>query len=95
MKNTFANKNDEINGVLPGFSERSGVGTSAGEFENLPYSVGEHLGSLTNQVSDKSSLYLEQSRQYVRENPVKGVVIAAATGGALGLIVGSLLKRNH
>lgn len=60
-----------------------GLKSATETLEDISHTVGERAGEMASQVGD----YYKTSTKYVKENPVKGVAIAAATG----VVVGSLL----
>lgn len=60
----------------------------AGEkLEDISENLGERAGQMVQQMSGNVSEYYRNSRQFVQENPVKGVAAAVATG----VVIGSLL----
>lgn len=64
--------------------------TSAHSLENMSHAIGEKAGSTVARFSDSASEYYKTGREFVKENPVKGIAIAAAAG----LVVGSLLSMS-
>ena len=48
-----------------------------------------------NQVRDTANLASVGTVNYIRHDPVKSVLIAAATGAALMALVGLLTRSNH
>ncbi len=60
----------------------------AGEkLEDISENLGEHAGKMVQQMSGNVTEYYRNGRQFVQENPVKGVAAAVATG----VVIGSLL----
>lgn len=67
-----------------------------GSIEEASHIMGERAGALASQVASSVNEYVKNGREYVQENPAKGVAIAAAAG----LVTGSLLtmafrSRKH
>jgi len=48
--------------------------------------VSDQVSQWTSQIRDISSEYIEEGRQFVKENPVQGAGIAAAVGVVLGCL---------
>lgn len=64
--------------------------TSAHSLENMSQAIGEKAGSAVARFSGSANEYYKTSREFVQENPVKGIAIAAAAG----IVVGSLLSMS-
>lgn len=52
------------------------------------------ISDQASQVAEKASSYLEDTRHYVKENPVKSLALAAATGLAAGGLISVILQRR-
>lgn len=63
--------------------------------EQATYETGKQIGKALNAVSDRAADYYSTSRDYVKENPVKGVAIAAAVGVTAGCLLTMALGRKH
>lgn len=71
-----------------GATELKNKAQSAGlQFEKAVENIGEKAGSMASDLANSTSDTLRTSQEYVKENPTKGVAIAAAAG----IVVGSLL----
>ena len=57
------------------------------QIEKFAQSAGERVGEMASNLANSTADTMRSSREYVAENPVKGVAIAAAAG----LVAGSLL----
>lgn len=57
------------------------------QLEKMAQSAGERVGAMASELANTTADTMKSSREYVKENPVKGVAIAAAAG----LVAGSLL----
>ena len=67
---------------------------SMGDVEKLTHDVGERLGAIGSKISDSSAEYLKSGRDYVKENPVKGLAYAASAGAIFGAIMTLLMRRK-
>jgi ElaB/YqjD/DUF883 family membrane-anchored ribosome-binding protein len=62
----------------------------------MSHDMGERLGTMASNVSDSASEYVQTGRQYVKENPAKGLAIAMAAGVVAGsLVTLALRRRSH
>ena len=57
--------------------------------EAVVQNLGTDLGKAAHDVTDKSSEYINKTRAYVVEKPIRSLIIAAS----LGLIIGNLMNR--
>lgn len=62
--------------------------------DGLTREVGERLGELSTSIRDTASEYMNQGKEYVAENPLKGVAMAAAAGALIGSAVSFLIRRR-
>jgi len=60
------------------------------QFAKLSHNAGKKLGAMASDLVSSTSSYVTTSRDYVAENPIKGVAIAAAAG----VVVGSILTMS-
>lgn len=61
----------------------------------MSHSAGRKLGTMTSNFTNSANEYVKNGRNYVVENPGKGVAIAAATGLVVGGLVTYALSRRH
>jgi len=54
----------------------------------------ERAGALTQRVKEGARQKEEQFEGYVREHPVKSVLVAAGIGAGVGLLIGALVARR-
>ncbi len=85
MANPTAETMNKANGATHEFKNK--VLGAEESLEKMSHNVGERIGAMASDVAHASSDYVRTGRDYVKENPAKGLAIAAATG----LVVGSLL----
>lgn len=62
--------------------------------EQLAKDAGKKVGDMGSEIAAKASTYVKTGREYVAENPVKGVAIAAAAGAVVGSLLTLGLRRN-
>ncbi len=63
--------------------------------EKMSREAGEKAGRVASNITDSASGYMKASRDFVKENPVKGVAIAAAAGALAGGIAAAVTRRKH
>ncbi len=73
------------NGVASEFKNK--IHSSEQQLEKMVHNVGEKIGTMASDFTNTTADSMKQGRDYVQENPVKGIAIAAAAG----LVAGSLL----
>lgn len=67
---------------------------AAGQVEDLTRRGIERARETTHQVKDQVSRAGERSVDYIRDEPVKSVLIAAATGAALAALIGWMARSR-
>ena len=81
-------KNDMLskaNGIAQDFAAQ--VQNGEQKIEKMSAEAGEKVGVIVADIGKSTTQYVQSSREYVQENPIKGIAIAAAAG----LVAGSLL----
>ena len=93
---SFLGKNQEVgtsgNGLAHTTAEKAQNVSKA--LESSAHSLGSELGKAANSVSEKTSEYVKTSRDYIGENPIQSVAVAAAAGIVLGSLVTMMSRRN-
>jgi len=84
---------NRINGAAQDFKGRVQQ-NAEGALDRLSHDAGERLGSMASQISDSASEYVESGRKFVKENPERGVAIAAAVGAVVGGLLALSLRRK-
>lgn len=64
-------------------------------FEEMSNKAGRKLGTMTSSLANSANEYVKSSREFVVENPVKGVAIAAATGALVGSLITLAVRKRH
>ncbi len=70
---------------------------NAGEngLEKFSRDSGRKLGNAAAGFAQSTTEYVKSGREYVSENPVSGVAIAAAAGAVVGSILTLSMRRRH
>ncbi len=91
---SFLNKNHEIvaNGAAPPPGEKAQNVSKS--LETMAHDFGSDLGSAAHSVSQKTSEYVKTSRDYISENPIQSLAVAATAGIVLGSLLTILSRRN-
>ncbi len=85
---TMANETlTKAKGVAQDF--KNGLDDTGNKLEKFSRGTGERIGEMASELADATRNYAETGREYVKEHPVTGVAIAAATG----FVVGSILTK--
>jgi ElaB/YqjD/DUF883 family membrane-anchored ribosome-binding protein len=63
--------------------------------EEMTHKAGDKIGNVASDIQHKTSEYLQTGRAYVKENPVKGVAMAAAFGAVAGGLVTLLMSPRE
>ncbi len=56
--------------------------------------AGKKFGAMASDIADTTSEYIETGREYVKQNPAKGIAIAAGAGLVIGSLITMALKRK-
>ncbi len=62
--------------------------------EAFAHQAGERAGALATDIAHTASEYTKNSRAYVKENPAKGVAIAAFAGMLTGSLLTMAMRRR-
>ena len=58
------------------------------------HGAGQKLGAMASDVARSATEYVKNTREYVQENPIKGVAYAAAAGALAGSLLTFALRRR-
>ena len=64
------------------------------KFEKLSHNAGQRVGSMASQIQDSASEYVENSRDYIKQNPLQATAYAAVAGLACGALLTLALRRK-
>jgi len=64
------------------------------DFRTLSHNVGEKVGVVASEFADTASEYVVAGRQYVKQNPEKGMMFAALAGVVAGSLLTLALRRR-
>jgi ElaB/YqjD/DUF883 family membrane-anchored ribosome-binding protein len=62
--------------------------------EKISYEFGERMGSFASQMTSTTTDTVDNTRDYIKENPTKSVLMAAAVGIAVGGLLALILRRK-
>lgn len=94
----MANMTPEISNKTSVHSNDPNRSSGNGEvhLDRLARNAGQQAGAMVSDFANTTSDTLKSGRDYVRDNPAKGAVIAAATGFIAGtLMTMALRNRSH
>jgi ElaB/YqjD/DUF883 family membrane-anchored ribosome-binding protein len=92
MENQMSESLGKVNGALRDF--KPATKSSENNLERISHDIGQSVGSLAKSFTGTVSDYSRASSEYVRENPAKGVAIAAVTGAVLGSLLTLSYRRR-
>lgn len=93
MSNITNEKINKVNGAANSFLNK--LPTSPDQLENMVHKAGEKAGELTSNFAETATSTFESGRSYVKENPVKGIAIAAAAGIAAGSLLTMMFRGRR
>lgn len=85
MANQTTDVSNKANGATSEFKNR--IVNGEHQLEKFAQGAGERAGAMASDFANTAADSMKSSRDYVKENPIRGVAIAAAAG----LVTGSLL----
>ncbi len=88
------NKNEMNSSKMPPLDLKSKIHAAQTKVESYAHQVEDRISERTSQAMKKSSDYIESTRQYVQENPVKSIAAAAVAGLAAGSLGTYILRRK-
>ena len=91
---SILNKNPDVtaNGMAHSMSDKAQSITKS--IENAAHNFSSDVEKAAHEVSEKTASYVKSTRGYIKENPVQSVVVAAATGLALGSLATMFSRRS-
>jgi ElaB/YqjD/DUF883 family membrane-anchored ribosome-binding protein len=93
MANLPTENISKANGAAHDF--KSKVMTAENQLETMTKNAGERVGQMASEFATATSDYVKTGRDYVQDNPVKGVAIAAAAGAVVGCILTLALRSSR
>jgi ElaB/YqjD/DUF883 family membrane-anchored ribosome-binding protein len=85
MSNENMNK---LNGAMSGFVKVEN------EISKMANDTGKKIGAMASDFAQSANQRIESGREYVEENPLKGVAIAAAAGAIVGSLLTIALRKK-
>ncbi len=74
---------------------KENISDTSYQVERAVRSAGESIGAMGSNIANSTTKYLNTGRDYVKENPAKGVAIAAAAGAVVGSLLVFSMRRKH
>ena len=62
--------------------------------ESFTHNAGEKIGTMASDLASSTTDYIKSGRDYVQDNPVKGVAVAAAAGVVAGFLMSFAMRRR-
>ena len=92
MANITTEPTSKPNGATQDFKNRA-LGAE-NHLEKFAQEAGQKIGTAASGLATSASEYVKTSREYVKENPAKGVAIAAAAGAVVGSLLTWAMRRR-
>lgn len=81
--------------AMEGFENKARLTDSQMEnLQQLTHKIGEGVGQVASQITDTASRKFEQSKSYLKANPVKSLAIAVTAGAVVGSLVTWMARRK-
>lgn len=81
------------NGLANDFTNKAN--DSSHQLSKMIYDSGEKVGNMASDLVSSAKETIAESKDYVKENPYKGVAFAAAAGLVTGSLLSSLFRRSR
>jgi hypothetical protein len=81
------------NGAAHEFANKISGGD--GGLDSMSFGIGEKVANMASEIADSTTQYVKTGRDFVKDNPAKGVAYAAAAGVAAGCLLTLALTRRH
>lgn len=92
---TTSMANESMNKANSSAAEfKNKAAASEASLERLSHNAGERIGAMATNIADSTRHYVEEGREYVKENPAKSIAIAAAAGAVVGSLVTLAMRRR-
>lgn len=92
MANPTSDTSNRLNGSAPDVKSRM-MGVEH-QLEKTAKNAGEEIGAMASDFASRSADSLKSGREYVKENPVRGVAIAAAAGAVAGSLLTMAMRKR-
>lgn len=92
----MANMTSEFLGKANGLTQdlKNKAVSVENQFENLTFKTGEAAGTIASNLVSAAGRNVKKSREYVIENPMAGIAMAAAAGLVTGSIITMLMRKK-
>ena len=92
MENKANESLGKINGSLNELQSKAMLAERS--LEQMTRNAGEKLGTMASDIAKNATNKAEASRNYIKENPVKGAAIAAGVGLVAGSLITMIMSRR-
>ena len=79
---------------LNGTDRMTNLDSSENQISQLAHDTGKKIGTMAAEFTNSANKQFEVGKEYVEENPLKGIAIAAATGLVLGSLITLAFRRK-
>ncbi len=93
MQNTNSDIKKNANGLIPELVNK--VQDSKNQLGKMVYDTGEKIGTGASDLAHIAMDGVKSSREYVEENPYKGVLYAAGAGLVVGMLITYFMKSSN
>jgi ElaB/YqjD/DUF883 family membrane-anchored ribosome-binding protein len=93
MANLGSDGLDKVNTTAQDIQKRAQSAEKS--LDKISRNAGEKIGAVASGITNSASEYIRTSSQYVRDNPVRGVAVAAAAGVIAGSLLTIAMRRRQ
>ncbi len=96
MANLITENQSKLNGPSSAGNDfKSKIQYAEKQLEKGVHDTGERMGQMASNIVDQSTEYVKSGRDFVKENPGKGIAAAAAAGVVVGSLLTLFLRRRN
>jgi ElaB/YqjD/DUF883 family membrane-anchored ribosome-binding protein len=93
MANLSSDISNKANGMATDF--KNTVLNGEHQLQKMAQGAGERVGTMASNFANSTANSVESGREYVRENPIKGVAMAAAAGMVFGSLLTAVMRSRR
>jgi ElaB/YqjD/DUF883 family membrane-anchored ribosome-binding protein len=93
MASTTTDLSSKGNGLASDF--KSKVLNSEHQLEKMAHTAGDKMSTMASNIGSATSDSIKAGQEYVKENPVKGVALAVATGLVAGALFTMIMNARR
>lgn len=95
MAQPISDPTNKSSGMNSEFKNKMTPTSELHSYEKMAHDAGEKIGNFATNFSKSTADSVKSSREYIQDNPIKGVAIAAAVGVATGSLLTMALRRRR